>query len=119
MQVSPRALDVSDNNGWVEWAIVYQEEQTQLMGATSLGVQTLMDTANKQYRANCILTGCFPIGINQANSQDLKIKIPPKYQKIKIGGILIMFAYFRSNNSADVRTTSHRFVASSIFKCYT
>ncbi len=95
-----------------------QQEQTQLMALTNLGTQSLQDTANKQYRNNCLLTGCFPVGTNQSNSTDLKIKVPPKWTKLKVGSILICFVYFRSMNSVDVRTDSHRLVVSSIFKAY-
>ncbi len=118
IQVAPRLLNVEDNNGWLEWALVRQVEQTQLMGLTSLGTQTLQDTANQQYRNNCLLTGCIPLGMNQGNSVDLKIKIPKIYEKLRLGGILIIFLYFRSTDSTDVRTDSHRLVVSSIFKAY-
>ncbi len=118
VQVAPRLLNVEDNNGWLEWALVRQQEVTGLMGLTNLGTQTLQDTANKQFRNNCMLTGCIPLGLNQGNSQDMKIKIPKMWEKIKIGGILILFLYFRSVDSTDVRTDSHRIVVSSIFKAY-
>ncbi len=118
IQCAPRGLDNVANNGWLEWAIVSQSENTQLMGLTSLGTQTLGDTANKQYRNNCLLTGCIPLGLNQGNSLDLKIKIPPKWTKLRVGSILMLFVYFRSQSSTDVRTDSHRIVLSSIFKAY-
>ncbi len=118
IQCGPRGLNIADDNGWLEWALVRQEEQTQLMGLTNLGVQTLMDTAQKQYRNNVFLTGCFPLGLNQGNSQDLKIKIPKAWEKLKVGAILILFCFFRSVDSTDTRTDSHRLVVSSIFKSY-
>ncbi len=118
IQCGPRLLNVEDNNGWLEWALVRQVEITQLMALTNLGVQTLMDTAQKEFRNNVMLTGCFPMGLNQSNSQDLKIKIPKMWEKLKVGAILILFCYFRSVDSTDVRTDSHRVVVSSIFKAY-
>ncbi len=118
IQSAPRADNLVADIGWIEWALVMQTEQTQLMGLTSIGVSSLQDVATKQYRNNCILTGCFPIGETQSNSADLKIKIPPKWCKLKVGSILILFVYFRSNSSTDVRTVSHRSVVSSIFKAY-
>lgn len=118
IQCGPRLAGVADNNGWLEWALVRQEEATQLMALTNLGLQTLMDTAQKQFRQNVFLTGCFPMGKEQPNSLDLKIKIPRKWEKLRMGGILILFCYFRSVDSTDVRTDSHRLVVSSIFKAY-
>ncbi len=118
IETAPRFLDNANNGGWLEWALVFQKEQLELMGLTNLGTQTLGDTATKQFRNNVLLTGCFPIGINQGNSQDLKIKIPPTFQKLKLGGNLILFSYFRSVSSTDVRTDSHRHLTSAIFKCY-
>ncbi len=118
IQCAPRLINVEDNNGWLEYALVLQKEQTQLMGNTNLGTQTLQDTATKQYRGNCLWTGCIPLGMNQGNSVDLKMKIPRIYEKVKIGTILILFLFFRSVDSTDVRTDSHRLVVSSIFKCY-
>jgi len=118
IQCAPRLINVEDNNGWLEWAAVRLVEATQLMALTNLGTQTLMDTAQKQYRNNVFLTGCFPIGMNQGNSLDLKLKIPKQWEKLLIGGILIIFLYFRSVDSTDTRTDSHRLVVSSIFKAY-
>ncbi len=118
IQCGPRTAGVADNNGWLEWAVVRQEERTQLMGSTFLGTNTLMDTAQKQYRNNVFMTGCFPMGKEQPNSLDLKLKIPRAWEKVKMGGILIIFCYFRSVDSTDTRTDSHRLVVSSIFKCY-
>ncbi len=117
IQVSSRA-DIAVNNGWLEWALVRQVESTDLMGLTSLGTQTLQDTAQKQFRNNVLLTGCLPVASVQPNSVDLKIKIPRIYEKLKQGGILILFSYFRSQSSTDVQTDSHRLVVSSIFKAY-
>jgi len=118
IQCAPRLINVEDNNGWLEWAVVRQAEVTGLMGTTQLGTQTLMDTAQKQFRNNVFLTGCFPLGMNQGNTLDLKLKIPKTWEKLLIGSILILFAYFRSVDSTDTRTDSHRLVVSSIYKAY-
>ncbi len=118
IECAPRLLDTANNSGWLEWAVVFLQEATQLVGLTNLGISTLGDVCNKQFRNNCLLSGCMPMGTNQANSMDLKIKIPPQFQKLKVGSILILFGYFRSAASADVRTDSHRLLMSSIFKAY-
>ncbi len=118
IQCGPRNLNLEDNCGWLEWAVVRQVEQTQLMALTNLGVQSLQSNAQHEFRNNVMLTGCFPLGTNQANSVDLKLKIPKQWEKLKIGAILTVFCYFRSVDSTDVRTDSHRIVVSSIFKAY-
>ncbi len=122
IEAGPRRPDDASSfqdNGFLEWALIYQTEQQQLMAITNLGTNTLGDVANKQYRNNCILTGCFPLGQRQSNSRDIVIKIPPKFQKLKIGSNFNLFCYFRSNDSSDVRTDAVRLVTSTIFKCYT
>jgi hypothetical protein len=78
IQIAPRLGTSLIDQGWLEWAVVVQREQNQDMLITNLGTQTLQDTASKQYRNNCLFTGCLPLANATANSQDLKIKIPPK-----------------------------------------
>ncbi len=122
IQCSPRRPDAPDShmdNGWLEYALVRQEEQTQLVVISQLGTKTLQDVANKQFRNNCLFTGCLPMGRNQANSLDLKIKIPKIYEKIRIGANLLLFVYYRSGDASDIRTDSHRVVLSTIYKSYT
>ncbi len=120
IQCSPRTtIDPNDDStGWLEYACVFQEEQAELMTTGSLGTQTLMDTANKQYREMCFFTGCMPIGDAQSNSVDLKLKIPRKFTKITVGNNLSIFAFFRSNNSAAVGTSTNRLIMSAIYKAY-
>ncbi len=120
IECSPRTTitDNDDSVGWLEYAIVYQMEREQDMVTTSLGTQTLMDTANKQYREQCLFTGCFPQGRNQAMSVDLKLKIPKKYLKLTVGNNLNCYMFFRSNNSAAVGTSTNRLVASCIYKSH-
>lgn len=106
------------DNGWLEYALIIQQENYQAMTGTNLGVQTLGDTANKQYRRNCVFTGCIPVGAIQPITQDIKIKIPPKFQKFQVGGTITLFVHFRSNRTTDVRTDSTRVILSSIYKTY-
>lgn len=107
-----------DDNGWIEYALVTQTEREQDMASTNLGIQTLGDIATKQYRGDCLFTGCFPIGASQPASLDIKIKIPPKSTKMKVGSNMNLYYVFRSVNSADVRTDSHRVITSALYKVY-
>ncbi len=122
IEVGPRNVTgdvpIPDDNGWLEWAFVCQNEINQVPTTTNLGTKTLMDVCNKVFRENCIYTGCVPVGNIQPVSVDIVIKIPKKFQKFTQGGNYLLFCFFRSVNSADVRTDSHRLVRSTIFKSW-
>ncbi len=107
-----------DNCGWLEWAVVWQRESDNLPSVANIGVLTLGALCSHRYRENCFLTGCFPIGTKQAMSQDIKIKLPDRCCKIKMGDTLRCICFVRTSNSADMRTDSHRLIASSHFKVY-
>ena len=122
MQCGPREeqgqqTDIQ-NNGWLEYALVCTKERDQAMASTNLGLHTLGDVATKQYRGDCIYTGCFPIGAQQANSLDLKIKLPPRMVKLQLGSTIVLYFHFRSTNTTDLRSDSHKMIASAIYKLY-
>ncbi len=108
----------AQDNGWLEWALVCQQENHQNMASTSVGTLTLGNVASNQYRRNCLYTGCIPVGSRQPNSVDMKFKIPPKFQKFLIGQTLSLFVFFRSTLTTDVRTDSTRVILSTIYKAY-
>ncbi len=121
LECSPRgALPTNelDNAGWLEWAVVWQQERNVLPTTANIGVATLGVIASHVYRENCLLTGCFPIGTKQAMSQDIKIKLPKKCTRLKMGDVLQVICFIRTSNSADLRTDSHRLIASSMYKAY-
>ncbi len=121
LQCSPRGAEptnVLDNAGWLEWAVVFQEERDTLPATTNIGTLTLGAIASHFYRENCLMTGCFPIGTRQAMSQDIKIKLPKKLCRLRQGFILYCICYVRTSLSTDTRTDSHRLIASSHFKSY-
>ncbi len=122
IQASPRGVEPTndlDNAGWLEWALITQKENEILPNVSNIGVITLGNLCTNFYREDCLMTGCFPIGTKQAMSVDLKFKLPQKACKIRRGHRLVIICYVRTSNSADVRTDSHRLIASSHFKCYT
>ncbi len=121
LQCTPRGAqptDDLDNAGWLEWAVVWQEEAVKNINVTNIGVATLGVIASHAYRQNCLLTGCFPIGTKQAMAQDIKIKLPKKCTRLRQGSILECWCYVRTSKSTDTRTDSHRLIASSHFKSY-
>ncbi len=121
LQCSPRGAEPTnplDNAGWLEWAIFWQREKDVDPTVANLGTETLGVVCGRAFRENTLLTGCFPLGTNQANSVDIKIKLPARCCKIKIGDVLRIACHVRTSSSTDVRTDSHRLIASSMFKNY-
>ncbi len=121
IQCSPRGVDstnIKDDSGWLEWAVVWQEEQDKAPNVTNIGVLTMGCIASHFYRENCLMTGCFPVGSRQSMSQDLRIKLPKKCTRLRQGAILKIFCYYRGSLSTDTRTDSNRLLVSSHFKAY-
>ncbi len=121
IECSPRGADstnIKDDSGWLEWALVFQQERDILPSVANIGVETLGSVCSHFYRENCIMTGCFPVGSRQSMSQDLKFKLPVKCCKIKVGFTLRLICYVRGSSSTDTRTDSNRLIVSSHFKCY-
>ncbi len=121
MECAPRGVDstnIKDDSGWLEWAVVWQEERLTAPTTANIGVETLGVLCTRAFRENCLLTGCFPVGSRQSMSQDLKIKLPRKCTRLRQGSVLRIFCYVRGSNSSDTRTDSNRLIVSSLFKSY-
>ncbi len=121
LECSPRGTiptDELDNAGWLEWAVVWQRERDATPTTANLGVLTLGCVCSHVYRENSFMSGCFPVGTKQSMAVDIKIKIPKRCSRLRMGDTLKIFCFFRSSSSSDVRTDSHRLVASSHFKAY-
>ncbi len=121
IECAPRGADstnIKDDSGWLEWALVWQEERTTAPTVANIGVLSLGVVASHTFRQNCLMTGCFPVGSRQSMSQDLKIKLPKKCTRLRQGSILSIFCYYRGSSSTDTRTDSNRLLVSSHFKSY-
>ncbi len=121
LQASPRGANPTndnDNAGWLEWAVVWNEEANIFPTVANIGVLTLGAICSHVFRQNCLMTGCFPLGTKQAMAQDIKIKLPKKCCKIRVGSRLTCICFVRTSSSTDTRTDSHRLIASSHFKVY-
>ncbi len=121
VECSPRGASPTndnDNAGWLEWAVVYQKERNINPTVANIGVTTLGVICSHFYRENCFMTGCFPLGTKQAMCQDIRIKIPKDWCKIKIGYVLNLLCFVRTSSSTDTRTDSHRLITSFHYKCY-
>lgn len=121
VQCGPRedaTTEPKSDVGWLEWGVIWQREEDADLGVSNIGVSNLGVLLGRMYRENAIYSGCFPLGGLQAMSTDIKIKVPARMCKIKMGDKLKLFCYVRSTKSTDTRTNSHRLLASSQFKAY-
>lgn len=107
------------DNGWLEYGITFQNQGVFVTPSSSLlGTNTLGDVLTKTYRGDCLWTGCIPVGSTQPVTLDLKIKLPPKAVKMKVGSTLTLWVWKRSVLTTDVRTDSDRVVLSYNYKAY-
>ena len=121
LEAAPRGADptnLNDNSGFIEWAIYWQRERSLDPDTTNTGVATIGVVCSHMFRENALMSGCFPIGARQAMATDIRVKIPQRCCKVHMGDQLKIAVIFRSSNSADMRTDSHRVMASSHFKAY-
>jgi len=118
IQGASRSSTDDNSIGWMEYAVVCKLDTTPDITTAQLGVLTLGNVATNLYRNDCLWTGFFPIGINQPNGAELSIKVPKPWAYMKLGYELVLFCFFRSQNSASVSTTSNRLLQSYNFKAY-
>jgi len=119
IQAGPRdETPEDDNSGWLEWGIVKYKENRVVPTNVNLGVDTLPVVLTRAFRGDCLLTGNFPVGGDQPNSQDIVLKIPKVFTKMQIGSVLTLYCHFRSVNSASTSTTLTRLIVSAIYKLY-
>ncbi len=121
IECSPRGADstnIKDDTGWLEWAIFWQHEANIVMTVANIGTDTLGVLSGRTYRADAIMSGCFPLGSRQAMSADLHIKVPKRMCNVRLGDRLQIMCYARGSLSTDTRTDSFRLLVSSQYKSY-
>jgi len=121
IQCSPRGADstnIKDDCGWLEWGLIWQQEEGSAMAVTNIGTDNLGVLLGRFARQNAIMSGCFPIGSRQSMSADLHIKIPKRMGNLRIGTSCRLYCYARGSSSTDTRTDSFRLLVSSQFKSY-
>lgn len=118
LQVSSRQVAITVNMGWLEWAIVMCKESETSIPSTSTGTETLGVIANRMYRNECIYTGAVPVSTNNPVVAEIKIKVPLSKQIIRFGDEWRFYAFYRSNDSADVQTGNIRLIQSFMYKAY-
>ncbi len=107
------------DTGWLEWALVFEKETSgTVIPSTNTGLLTLGVIAQRMFRGDCLLTGQIPIGSIQPITQEIMLKIPKNKVKLQMGSSLVLHTFFRSVNSADVRTDNLRLVKSTFYKLY-
>jgi len=111
----------TDNQGWIEYAIVLYTEQTGTPVSTAdfinINTQTLGDIANNRFRGKCLWNGAIPMNVNQTKVLDLAIKIPDKWCKWKRGQYLMLVQYYRGTDTADTTSACDTDLTVQ-YKCY-
>jgi len=105
-------------NGWIEWALVWRNEVDIPIPATNIGTLTLGVIANRMFRGDCLMSGQFPVAQGLPNIAELKVKLPSKAIKWKIGAELKLYFIFRDAVTTDVQTNTIKTVTSALFKAY-
>ncbi len=120
IQSAPRstATTPAESMGHIEWAFVMVKESENEVLITNVGTLTLGCIATNMYRNECIYTGSFPIGLNQANSQNITIKVPKFKQKIRLGDEWRFIHWFRSWDSTNDDLNNVKTIKSFMYKTY-
>ncbi len=117
IQAGPRAI-ADAGTGWCEWAFCTHKSSDPAPANTNLGLQTLGNVCTTYLRNECVMTGNFPIGKAQANSQNIKIKIPKSKQALKVGDEYVLYMHCRTVIATETSSTSFRVIASYIYRNY-
>ncbi len=120
IECGPRlaATDNDEKTGWLEWAVVLVRENENEVLSTNTGVLTLGSICTNMYRGECVLTGMFPVGAAQANSQAIVVKIPRHKQKLQLGTEWRLVTFFRSVKTTAVDLDAVRLIRSFNYKAY-
>ncbi len=107
-------------NGWLEWAIVWIEEEDTIIPITQMGSQSLGDVATQMFRNDCLMHGTIPISDAgpQTAVQDIQIKLPNRCCKFKVGSRCKMFIFWRDVNTTLTGGDDVRTLLSSWYKSY-
>ncbi len=108
----------TSTQGWVEWAVVFRNETLVTVPTTNIGVQTLGDICSQMFRGDCLMSGQFPVSVNQPNVERIMLKLPKKANKWAIGSQLVLYTIFRDADTADLQTDTVKVVKSVHFKVY-
>ncbi len=121
MQCGPRqeGIGITDEKkGWMEWAFVCVKESETTVPITDIGIQTLGCVCNHMFQGETILTGAVPIGLEQPNYVEIKIKIPSTKSRIQLGDEWRFIHSWRPTKSTAAGTSEMRVVKSFMYKSY-
>ncbi len=118
IQAGPRFDATSASKGWLEWAVLGGKESDIVIPITNLGTQTLGVVCNRMFPSQVLLSGNFPIGLNTPNSIAISIKVPAKYQFLKLGDQIRVIVYFRTSDATETGVNQVRAFISYIYKAY-
>ena len=107
-----------ERNGWLEWAFVMVKETETTVPITNLGTLTLGNVCTNMFRNECIFTGSIPLGHQQPNQAEIKIKVPKFKQKITIGDQWRLICHFRDMLVTAVEVNTVRLITSTIYNSW-
>ncbi len=113
-----QAGKTSSTMGWVEWAVVWRNEELVTIPSTNIGTKTLGDIASQMFRGDCIMTGQFPVAEFLPNQTVIPLKLPKKAVKWKIGNQLVLYFLFRDSDVTNLETDTIKVISSAHFKVY-
>lgn len=107
---------------WVEYAVICFENQQAIPTIDSkitagIGTNTLGEMCKNLYRGHCIWSGAFGVSAELPQVLDLKIKVPDKFCKVKVGQYMMFIWTARTANVTDT-TTTVRSMYSHSYKAY-
>jgi len=120
LQAAPRTIGggSDDRNGWIEWALVMVKETETVVPNTNTGILTLGVICKHMFRNECIFTGAMPVGNQQPNYLEIKIKVPRFKQRITFGDQWRFITLFRDVKTTPTSSDTIRLVKSMFFKSY-
>jgi len=108
----------SATQGWLEWAVTFENEQNLAIPITNMALHTLGDVAMQMFRQDCLLTGVLNLSVNQPQFVEIKVKLPRRCCQMKLGNRVSIFTSYRDSDAADVSTDIVRLIRSFSYKNY-
>lgn len=118
-ECGPRLSDGAHRQqGWLEWVVLCGKESDTTIPIGQLGTTTLGVVANRMFPGQVLLSGFLPVGVNQPNFQEIKLKVPRKFQYLTLGDKIDVVYYFRTSNSVETGTDNTKVIMSYMYKSY-
>ncbi len=114
IQAGPRVISTTNtqNSGWIEWGFVIHKGTDVPPTTANTGTLTLGNILTNYYREQCIFTGSIPVGGVQPVVAEIRLKIPPKQQVLRVGDEWTLYIIARTISSVATATDTFKVVTS-------